>query len=306
MDRGLSRNIPAYFLYGEAPRRMAEPWLHVETIEARSAGHHWKIEPHVHHGLHQLVFVSSGWGVTLADGARAQYRSPAVMLIPAGTVHGFEFEPGTRGHVMSVSAPLLQELVRRDPATAELFSRPLTLELPRGHFRDTDPGRSMRALAREFARAEAGQRLALNGWLQVVVGDVMRLAQDATNPAALAGAQKRSLVARFMELIEQRYTGNHSVVSYAAALNVSSSRLRGLCLALTGQSPIQLIHARLLLEAKRQLHYTDRGIREIAHALGFDDAAYFTRFFSRRAGISPRAFRQRGPELISPGRPAGK
>ena len=306
MDRAVSRHIPAYFLYGEAPRRLAESWLHVETIEARSAGHHWKIEPHLHHGLHQLVFVSSGCGVTLADGARAQYRSPALMLIPAGTVHGFEFEPGTRGYVMSVSAPLVQELVRRDPGSAALFARPLTLELPRGHSRDTDLGRSMRALAREFAGAAAGQRLALNGWLQVVIGDVMRLARDATNPVGLAGARKRSLVARFMELIEQRYTGNHTVVSYAASLNVSASRLRSLCLALTGQSPIQLIHARILLEAKRQLHYTDRGIREIAHALGFDDAAYFTRFFSRRAGVCPRVFRQRGPELVSPDGPAGK
>jgi AraC family transcriptional activator of pobA len=278
----------------------------VETIEARSAGHHWKIEPHVHPALHQLMFVSSGSGVAVADGARAQYRSPVLALVPAGTVHGFQFEPGTRGYVMSISAPLLQELARRDPGTAALFARPLTLELPRGHLRDADLGRNLRALAREFARPQAGQRLALNGWLQVVVGDVMRLTQDATNPAGIAGAQKRTLVARFMELIEQRYTGNHTVVSYAAALNVSSSRLRSLCLALTGQSPIQLIHARILLEAKRQLHYTDRGIREIAHALGFDDAAYFTRFFSRRAGVSPRVFRQRGPELISPGRAAGK
>jgi AraC family transcriptional activator of pobA len=32
-------------------------------------------------------------------------------------------------------------------------------------------------------------------------------------------------------------------------------------------------------------------VSEIAYALGFDDPAYFTRFFSQRTGISPRAFR---------------
>jgi AraC family transcriptional activator of pobA len=68
------------------------------------------------------------------------------------------------------------------------------------------------------------------------------------------------------------------------------------CLAATGQSPIQLIHARIVLEAKRQLHYTDRPINEIAFALGFDDPAYFTRFFTRLSGASPRAFRRKGPE----------
>ena len=51
-----------------------------------------------------------------------------------------------------------------------------------------------------------------------------------------------------------------------------------------------------LAEAKRQLYYTARPVSEIAYELGFDDAAYFTRFFTRRAGISPRAFRARGPQ----------
>ena len=50
------------------------------------------------------------------------------------------------------------------------------------------------------------------------------------------------------------------------------------------------------MEAKRQLHYTSSPVSEIAYALGFEDPAYFTRFFSRLTGESPRAFRGRGPE----------
>jgi len=89
------------------------------------------------------------------------------------------------------------------------------------------------------------------------------------------------------------------VEQYATALRVSPSRLRRLCLALTGQSPMQLVHARIMLEARRLLHCTDRAVHVIATELGFQDAAYFTRFFSRRAGVSPRVFRRRGPERIS-------
>ncbi|MGC1459168.1 MAG: hypothetical protein WA825_12885, partial [Steroidobacteraceae bacterium] len=54
------RHIPTYFLYGEAPRRLAGPMLHVESIEARSARHHWKIDPHLHQVLHQMIFVMRG------------------------------------------------------------------------------------------------------------------------------------------------------------------------------------------------------------------------------------------------------
>lgn len=297
MTRGTSRRIPAYFLYGEAPRPIAGLLLHVETIEARSSRHQWKIEPHLHQVLHQVVLVQRGRGVVLAEGARAQYRPPALIVIPAGTVHGFEFEPGTTGHVVSVSEQLQRELVRQEPAIAALFARPLTLELQREALRATDLARSVSMMARECTRQDAGQRLALQGWLQVLLGNALRLAQHLPNPADPEVGQRRALVTRFSDLVERRFRSGQSVAAYAAALHVSGSRLRSACLALTGQSPIQLIHARVLLEAKRRLRYTDGPVREIAYALGFDDPAYFTRFFTRRAGLSPRAFRRRGPEM---------
>lgn len=291
-----ARRIPAYFLYGEAPRRVAGPLLHVETIEARSARHHWKIEPHLHHALHQMIFVVRGGGVVLADGGRSQYRPPALLLMPAGSVHGFEFEPGTTGHVVSVSDELLREMMQREAGVAALFSRPATLELRDRALRSTDLAQAVRQLAREFARPDAGDGLALHGWLEVLLGNALRLARDLPNPADPLVGQRRQLMSRFGELLERRYRDNHSVADFASALHVSESRLRNTCLAATGQSPIQLIHARVLLEAKRQLHYTNKSVREIAFALGFDDPAYFTRFFSRRAGVSPREFRSSSPK----------
>lgn len=294
--RRTSRRIPAYFLYGEAPRRLVGPLLHIETIEARSARHHWKINPHLHQALHQMVFVLRGHGIVLAEGSRSQYRPPALVVLPAGSVHGFEFEPGTTGHVVSLSVELLQELGRKEHGLAALFARPATLEFRRDALRATDLARSVRMLAREFARSDAGHELALGGWLEVLLGNALRLAQDLPNPTDPVVGQRRLLVARFHELVEQRFREAQALAEYAAALHISESRLRSACLAMTGQSPIQLVHARILLEAKRQLHYTDAPVGEVAWGLGFEDPAYFTRFFSRRTGMSPRAFRRRGAE----------
>jgi AraC family transcriptional activator of pobA len=290
------RRIPAYLLYGEVARRIAGPMLHIETIEARSAGHHWKIEPHLHHGLHQVIFVTRGRGVVLADGRRSQFRPPATVLMPAGTVHGFEFEPGTRGHVISVSDVLLRSLAEREAGVTSLFAQPSVMETPAAMLRGTDLSQSVRMLAREFVRPDCGDGLALHGWLEVLLGNLLRLTSGQPNPADPVVGQRRQLMARFNELVERHFRDDLSVAEYAQALHVSESRLRSVCLASTGQSPIQLIHARILLEAKRQLHYTSNPVSEIAYALGFEDPAYFTRFFSRLAGASPRAFRGKGPE----------
>lgn len=295
------RRIPTYLLYGETARRVAGRMLHVETIEARSAKHHWKIEPHLHQALHQMIFVLGGSGVVLAEGTRAQYRPPALILMPAGSVHGFEFEPGTSGHVISLSHDLLRQLMPLDAGIGALFAQPATLEFGRAALRGTDLAQCVARLAREFARSGSGHELALQGWLEVLLANTLRLAR--TTPAAgdRTAGRRRRLVARFEELVEKRFRTDQSVPGYARALHVSESLLRSACLAMTGQSPVQLVHGRLLLEAKRQLHYTDRPVREIAYTLGFEDAAYFTRFFTRRAGLSPRAFRQRDPDPTAAG-----
>lgn len=290
------RRIPTYFLYGEAPRPVSGPMLHVETIEARSTRHQWKIDPHMHQVLHQLVFVLRGSGVTLLDGVRSQYRPPVLILVPARTVHGFEFEPGTTGHVVSISEELQHDMAQREPGIAALFARPQVLELQSAELRATDLTLGVRMLAREFPVADVGHRLALHGWLQVLLGNALRFAQRHTSFTDPAVGQERLLLEQYFALIERRFRSAQKVDQYATALHVSPSRLRRVCLALTGQSPMQLVHARILLEAKRLLHYTDRAVHVIAAELGFEDAAYFTRFFTRRAGVSPRVFRQRGPE----------
>lgn len=287
--------IPSFFLYGEAPRELNERTLHVETIASRSVRHHWKINPHVHRALHQLVFAVRGRGVAFAESDVAPYRPPALVIVPAGTVHGFEFEPGTQGFVVSMSDDLPREIARREPDIRGLFKNPATLEFQDHALRATDLEQSFTMLAREFARSAPARMLALEGLLEVILANVVRLSHTFAESADATAGKHRQLVARFRELIESEFRKDKSLADYASALNVSASRLRNACLSVSEQSPMQMVHARILLEAKRQLCYTSNSVSEIAYALGFDDPAYFTRFFSQRTGTSPRTFRRRAP-----------
>lgn len=294
MPRAPRKRIANYFLYGEAPRSHDERTLHVETIEARSLRHHWKIDPHRHGSLHQLIIVLRGRGVALAEGSVSHFSPPAVIRIPAGAVHGFEFEPGTLGFVVTLSTELLQDLSRREPALAGVFAEPETMDLPRGQPFAAELVRVARQLAREHRHATTGRALLLEGLVAVLLGNLMRLTRTIEQ-GDVPPDQHRQLVARFRALVESEFRRNIPIPDYARALQVPESRLRNACLSATGQPPIHLVHGRVLLEAKRQLFYTSNPVSEIAYALGFDDPAYFTRFFTRRAGQSPRAFRSMAP-----------
>lgn len=295
MARAAPRQIPDYFLYGESPRPVPERYVHVEMIEARSARHHWKIEPHLHRSLHQILLVSRGRGVVKAEGAVTHFRPPALNVAPAGSVHGYEFEPGTLGFVITLSDELLRDLAAREPALAGLFAAPATLEMPESAAATGPLLRCARALAREYTLAVPGRALALEGQLAVLLAQILRISRSIAQASSGSQSSQRQLVTRFRKLIEAGFRSGRAVPEYATALRVSEARLRNACLSAAGQPPIQLIHARILIEAKRQLVYTALPVAEIGYGLGFDDPAYFTRFFTRRAGVSPRGYRMRPP-----------
>jgi len=49
-------------------------------------------------------------------------------------------------------------------------------------------------------------------------------------------------------------------------------------------SPLKVIHNRIILEAKRYLHYTDKASKKIAYELGFENPEHFSRFFKSNTG----------------------
>jgi AraC family transcriptional activator of pobA len=84
---------------------------------------------------------------------------------------------------------------------------------------------------------------------------------------------------------------------HAVALGVSQTALRVACAEIAGRSPMQILDQRTLLEARRSLLYSNFSIAEIAYSVGFEDPAYFSRFFHRQVGISPRSYRKTGGQL---------
>jgi AraC family transcriptional activator of pobA len=101
------------------------------------------------------------------------------------------------------------------------------------------------------------------------------------------------LVARFLALVEKGFETRHTVAAYARELGVSPGHLSSACRSRLRRNASGVVHARVVLEAKRRLVYSRETAAEVALGLGFFDPAYFARFFRRETGESPSGFRAR-------------
>ena len=122
--------VPHFFLYGEAPRDADDRFLHLEALDDRSRPNRWTIRPHVHSSLHQLLLIAEGGGEMRAEAELFAVSPPCLLVVPAGTAHGFRFADGTVGTVLTLSARYLRDLCGREPDLSALFAGPAALGVP--------------------------------------------------------------------------------------------------------------------------------------------------------------------------------
>ena len=102
----------------------------------------------------------------------------------------------------------------------------------------------------------------------------------------------KEIVWEFRDLLENNIRINRSPSFYAGRLNITVAYLNEAVNSVLRTSVSHHIQNEIILLAKRQLVYTKASVKEIAHSLGFDDYSYFTRLFTKVAGVSPTLFRK--------------
>jgi AraC-like DNA-binding protein/mannose-6-phosphate isomerase-like protein (cupin superfamily) len=97
----------------------------------------------------------------------------------------------------------------------------------------------------------------------------------------------------FREALALHFIQLKRPTEYAEKLNLSTAYLNECVKNTTGNSVSWHIQQRVILEAKRLLYHSDQSLKEIAAALGYDDYPYFSRLFTKVAGMNPASFRSK-------------
>ncbi len=279
--------VPDYRLYRETRREAADFWIHSEPIPDRTELHRWEIAAHRHSGLFQIFHVTGGSGEIVDGRAATAFEAPCTLFIPAASVHGFRFARDVDGDVVTAAADRLAAVAASDRWVGQ-FAQAIRV-IPLG---DDDVMATLARLVRETAAGGLGRNIVLEALVAIAVTDLARAWFDLDGPGEAAGGGDRR-VAMLRDLVDLHFRAARPLAFFAGEIGVSASQLNRIVRRETGQTVQTLLAQRLMEAARRDLVFTPTPINAIAEALGFADPAYFNRFFRKRTGMTPGAYRAR-------------
>ncbi|EFI62512.1 MULTISPECIES: helix-turn-helix domain-containing protein [Comamonas] len=295
-----TRRIPNYAMYGDNAPAGGSNMFNFEWIPERSPLYDWEIDPHEHQSLIQILLMTEGQGNALLDDARWHLRAPALVVVPAGRVHGFEFNPQVNGVVVTAAQKPLEAMARIVmPELLSTLRKPLAINLPEQGRYTAGLMPLYLSIEREWRLAATGQVAAGLSLITTLLVQVARL-NETLEPAIWPALSRKTLqLEKLRNLIDEHIRHRWSVAQYAEQLGISPGQLSRLTRESLGKSSIDLINERVLIEAQRELIYTNASIKQIADGLGFEDESYFGRFFRKHLGVSPQAYRVQELERLS-------
>jgi AraC family transcriptional regulator, transcriptional activator of pobA len=280
-------SVPVFKLYGETTAWPTPDLIHCESIPERSRLHGWEIRPHRHGELVQVLYVQGGCAVLEVEGQSYQVEEATLQVVPVMSVHGFRFSRDVEGHVLSLAKPLVEQvgtlLDSRPLGRAGCYAVAADKPFLDGVFD---------SIVDEYRRQRPGRELMLQSLVSALMVWIARRSLEQEEVQVRTQDRGREHLDGFSQLVERDFRKHLPIEHYAHALGISAAHLNALCRRLGGQSALQMINQRLLLEAKRSLVYTAMTVNQVSDSLGFSEPAYFSRFFKRGTGLAPKLFRQ--------------
>lgn len=245
------------------------------------------IAPH-RHSFFEIMWCLDDQGEHGIDFVTYPQRANRVFLITPGQVH----DPRHLGKAIRIIA--------FHPGFLQTYIYDLTIEavfFPEGNlvpYLDLDPqGQTDLAALFDIMHREQMQPQPDYTLLQSLLSAVLSYLVRYRNNEQTRDGVMDSRVLTLLPMINHHFQTEHRTDFYANALAITPKRLNELTRAQLGKTVTTLLHERLMLEAYRELAYTSKSIKRIAALLGFEDPAYFCRFFRKFAQESPLSFRRR-------------
>ncbi|HBF28254.1 AraC family transcriptional regulator [Rhizobium sp.] len=267
--------------------------LRAEVLEPALSERIFRIGGEPHRWFSHVIFISQGRLVIGADEQAEVLEGPSLAVLPPSPVKRLRLAAGSRGYVLGAAMDVMADAI--------------------GDYPETPAIRRFLSHASVFEALDSAQCRSVEGHCQGLIGEVQGQGQPSqmvisaylrllllwawrhnmpNEQAASLTAGGVTLLQQFRQLVEAEFRQHRPLSDYARQLGISMDRLHAICRRHLNRAPMELLHDRLVQEARIRLERSDRSVREISDGLGFKDPAHFSHFFKGKTGLSPASYRK--------------
>jgi len=290
------QHLPVYSLKNFSHADALHQQFQIELFDAKR---HFAVQYPHRHDFFEVLFIHKGSGMHIIDDNEYEIKPPCMFFMSPGQAHKLELSNDIDGFIFLFTADfyLLRQANQNRLLEFPFFftiqknNPPLQLKSEEDVcFFETLFKKGVNFLAKHSN---------VDDFLRSLL-DVMLVYAFTLYPPEHLNIQRTKghiLVKRFYQLAEDNYQKNLPVNEYASMLAITAGHLTQVIKEVTGKTSNEILQAKQILEIKRLLIHTQLGVTEIARELNFPDQSYFTKFFKRATGFTPKDFRTKSMKI---------
>lgn len=284
--------LPIFTIQNFKPLETSQPDFYIKTIQQHREEHPFVMNPHSH-DFYLLMIVTKGSGTHTIELNTYPVKRGSVFFMSPSEIHSWKLNDDTDGYIlffntqfylMDFKAKSLFDFPFYNPAK-KMRSGMLSLK------QLTELKTIMKNIISEHKAVSTYQKSILRSYLDIVLLKLATMLEYSGKQPQNAGVT--SVIPKLEAMIEQHFIQHQPVSFYAEQLHFSVQQLNAVTKNYLNKTVSEMIHSRMISEAKRLLVYSSLSVSEIAYELNFNDNSYFNRFFKKIESVTPEQFRKR-------------
>lgn len=237
--------------------------------------------PKHQHACYELFFIGEGEGRFYIDCQSYDIQKNTFFLVSPNRIHGWDYTHNLHAYLIKFDLSLFLNNFLGEHISIFHFDTVTLAEDESSSILNI-----IAQLYEEYTSSYSFKDISISNLLHILLIYIQRAL-----PAKVSTHMTNSVVSKLDDLMHHNHYQLTTVAYYAKKLKISIKQLNLAIKELTGLHSSDYIRSKTILEAKRLLHYDTLTCNDIADKLGFVDPGYFSRFFKREVGVSPKLFR---------------
>lgn len=254
-------------VYGEQEIPFWDTAVYIEPIKKRSEVYNFEINEHLHSDLIQIFILEEGGGYISSEGGNIALEVPCVVFIPRGVLHGFSWHSNIKGSVITISQSYLEECMQHAKAISHHFQsfQIYAYQNEKDNFKLAMSNLS--ELIEELQSQHPHKKKMISLIITKLLIRLQRKGLKGIGEPILNENKMLSYFATFLQEVSKDTKRSKSIQEHAQNLNITAVHLNRVCQAMVQKSALQIIHEKLIVNAKNYLLHTDLTVREVSYSL---------------------------------------